>query len=637
MKLPDANQHVPAPARKAVAYVRRSTDRQDQSIGDQRRAIESYAAKEGFEIVQWYEDDAISGTSVDGRRAFKQMGIDAEAPGRDWRFVLVYDVSRFSRGDLDEAGYLRHQFRKAAVEVVYCNENLTGGDADDLVVGVKQWMAQRYVKDLSKVTIRGQITHSETGSWNGGCPPYGYDLVYHDSTGRPYQHVRWLESGDREIYDLEGRLTRIVPRGDRSGAGTSGVAKMVPSTPERIAVIQRIFTSCVELGRGCKSIADALNRDGIPSPRDGNWSSNAHAKWSLSTVREIIRNPAYRGDTAWNRRTFAKFNRFQGGIVVERPRFDADRPRHNPECDWIVVPNTHEPLIPPPMFDRAQELMRGRARNVGPRNGRAGSSLRSPFLLSGLVTCARCGQAYQGRTINSTKFRKDGTKIKTLYYACGGWVMKGASACEKFLIRKEPLEGLLMETIQDRLQSLLAGEGETILRGYIEEEIAAQGQDPRRELATIRARISEIDEKAGVLLEGLSADTKGFVDTKLRDLGCERRKLQARCESLETAPYDPIDAQAVLRSGLASLRDLTRLMESASLEDRKEFVRAFVGGVSVVPGEARLDVRMRTLPAVGVLRPENSTCGLVAGARYVPLQIDLNPLERFLAGLRRAA
>jgi hypothetical protein len=91
------------------------------------------------------------------------------------------------------------------------------------------------------------------------------------------------------------------------------------------------------------------------------------------------------------------------------------------------------------------------------------------------------------------------------------------------------------------------------------------------------------------------------------------------------------------RSGLALLHELPRLMGSASLEDRKEFVRAFVRGVSVVPGEARLDVRMHTLPAVGSLLPANSTCGLVAGARYVPVQMDLRPLERFLAGLKRAA
>jgi hypothetical protein len=73
------------------------------------------------------------------------------------------------------------------------------------------------------------------------------------------------------------------------------------------------------------------------------------------------------------------------------------------------------------------------------------------------------------------------------------------------------------------------------------------------------------------------------------------------------------------------------------MEDRKEFVRAFVGGVSVAPGDARLDIQMRTLPAIGALQPANSTCGLVAGARYVPVQIEMKPLNLYLAGLQRAA
>ncbi len=52
----------------AVAYLRRSTDRQEQSLDDQRRAIEIYAKREGFEIVDWFVDDAISGTSTGARR-----------------------------------------------------------------------------------------------------------------------------------------------------------------------------------------------------------------------------------------------------------------------------------------------------------------------------------------------------------------------------------------------------------------------------------------------------------------------------------------------------------------------------------------------------------------------------------------
>jgi len=66
-------------------------------------------------------------------------------------------------------------------------------------------------------------------------------------------------------------------------------------------------------------------------------------------------------------------------------------------------------------------------------------------------------------------------------------------------------------------------------------------------------------------------------------------------------------------------------------------MRSLVGGVRVVPGEVRLDIQMRTLPAVGVPRHSNSACGLVAGARYAPLQIEMRPMWRFVAGLRKVA
>ena len=193
----------------------------------------------------------------------------------------------------------------------------------------------------------------------------------------------------------------------------------------------------------------------------------------------------------WNRRTFAKFNRVKNGMAEARSRMEASKPRENPESDWIIAPNTHEPLVPPTVLDRAQELMKSRARDGAGRNFRIGSGLRSPYLLSGLLSCGRCGQNYQGRVVHSTKCRKDGSKIKTYYYACGGYVMKGNSACEKFLLRKTPVEEAILETIQGRLHGLLEGQGELLLRSYIEEEIAAQGADPRREAAQLRARLTE--------------------------------------------------------------------------------------------------------------------------------------------------
>jgi hypothetical protein len=202
------------------------------------------------------------------------------------------------------------------------------------------------------------------------------------------------------------------------------------------------------------------------------------------------------------------------------------------------------------------------------------------------------------------------------------------------LLRRDPLEELLLDTIQDRLQILLTGEGERLLRQHVDEEIAAQGLDPRREKASLRARLSEIDQTASVVLEGASPETRPFIDSKLRELAAEKRRLQERLDELDAVDRPAIDADAVVKAGLAALHDLPRLLECSNIEGRKEFVRAFVGGITVRPDTGVLDVQIKKLP---VLVPGNFTCEMVAGARYVPVQIEMRPMERFVAGLRRVA
>jgi len=73
---------------------------------------------------------------------------------------------------------------------------------------------------------------------------------------------------------------------------------------------------------------------------------------------------------------------------------------------------------------------------------------------------------------------------------------------------------------------------------------------------------------------------------------------------------------------LAALNDLPRLLATANIEGRKEFVRAFIGGMTIRPDTAVLDVQMKKFPALG---KENFTCEMVAGARYEPVQIELKP------------
>ena len=86
-----------------------------------------------------------------------------------------------------------------------------------------------------------------------------------------------------------------------------------------------------------------------------------------------------------------------------------------------------------------------------------------------------------------------------------------------------------------------------------------------------------------------------------------------------------------LRHGLATLRDFPRILESGSLEERKEFVRAFVGDVTVTPGEERLELQTRGFQATALPHPANFTCGMVAGARFERVQIEMRPAGRVVA------
>ncbi|MBT7788774.1 MAG: recombinase family protein, partial [Calditrichaeota bacterium] len=77
-----------------VGYLRRSTDRQEQSIDDQRQVIEGYAVNNGYNVIDYYIDDAISGASSEGRASFLRLIHDAKQGDCPFKFVLVYDIKR---------------------------------------------------------------------------------------------------------------------------------------------------------------------------------------------------------------------------------------------------------------------------------------------------------------------------------------------------------------------------------------------------------------------------------------------------------------------------------------------------------------------------------------------------------------
>ena len=200
-------------ASPAVAYLRRSTDKQEQSIDDQRAEIERYAGEHGFQIVGEYTDDAISGTSADKRPGFQRMVADAPAGG--FRAVIVWNSDRFSRGDVTETEHYRFLLREAGVTLLSVTEDYLAreGIDGDVLRTVKQFQNRQYSISLSQNTLRGQISSVLAASDPGRMAPYGYDREIIAPDGSVLYRIRFCESGERQVFDRQSNLQATYSKG----------------------------------------------------------------------------------------------------------------------------------------------------------------------------------------------------------------------------------------------------------------------------------------------------------------------------------------------------------------------------------------------------------------------------------------
>ena len=342
----------------AVAYLRRSTDRQERSLDDQFAAIQVYAAAHGLPILRTYSDDAVSGVRADTRSAFQALVRDAQRSACDFGTVLVYDVKRFGRVDNDEAGHYRWLLRQAGVQVVYVAEAFGGGTLDDLIRPVKQWQAREESRDLARVTIRGLLgkikENQSSGLWLGGFPPHGYDLRYETAERRFRFIVRYLRDGTKQLLGENGEPIALLKRREPHIVTKTDRCQLVLSAADRVEVIQRIYRMFVRQRRDIWHIAALFNARGVPTARGPEWSERCSGTWRGITIENILRNPVYAGDLVWNRRTLAKF--FQVGPNGAMERLDASlrrTTRNGPEL-WLRANNCHPAIIDRDVWEAAQ-------------------------------------------------------------------------------------------------------------------------------------------------------------------------------------------------------------------------------------------------------------------------------------------
>lgn len=592
----------------AVGYLRRSTDRQEQSIGDQRRVIEAYALKQGFDLLSYYTDDAISGATSSERAAFLKLIGDAKRKDCPFKHVLVYDIKRSSRVDNDEAGCFRHQPKTRGIEIIYVSEGFNGDDTDDLLRPVKQWQARQELKDLSKVTMRGLLTRADGGWWVGGVPPYGYDLAYCTGNNEFICIVRFQSDGSRQVIDENGNVVRSVPKGDAVQFTKKDRSRLVLSSPDRVELVKQIFEWYVVDAFGFKAIAKRLNALDTPSPFGNNRVTPRSQGWCGSTVACMLKNPVYVGDMVWNRTSFGKFHRIENGAAISIRNFPGYALYRNGEEDWIVTSDSHPAIVTRTRFEESQKRRENTA-NFGIANTcNVGRGARSPFLLTGLIKCSHCGHSWNGYTIMNGRRKKDGSNTKNLYNVCNGFLTKGAGVCPRHLIPKEKTEKMVVDKIDEMLQvGFGTPEGLASLREKIDQ--VAQELTPQNgiELDQVDSRTRDIKTIINNLIDNLTSANKDFVDVRLTELKREVKVLESKQLKLVAAVAKKMEIGRVIEQEIELAKQFPAAFQQGTTEEKRLLIRAFVNRVDLDPLGGGVSVVYIVIPGLDiVMKPVNS-------------------------------
>lgn len=596
----------------AVGYVRRSTDRQEQSIDDQKNILVKYAEEQGIRLHKFYVDDAISGTYTLKRKAFLQMIEDAEGPSRKFDSIVVYDIKRFGRVDNDEAGYYRHRLKMQGVEVLYVTENFNGDYTDDLLRPVKQWQARQESKDLSKVTIRGLLSKAETGWWMGGVPPYGYDLLYQNCDNEFLHILRFMPDGTKQVLDEKRKLVRILDRGERLSISKKDHGTLIHGSDGRVKIAKRIFKMYAEVGKGFKAIAYTLNDEKIETPRGPKWARIYSGTWRATTIRSIIVNPIYSGDMVWNRRTDARFHRISNGQAVDRDQVHGHRLVPNDKTDWIIVRDAHPAMISRRLFQLANDRLKNKPsslsqRGMDPRlktHGKTWNGKRSRFILSGLLKCSLCGNRYQGVTTRKGKTKADGTKTVTYSYGCGGYISKGKSICQMNSISQEKLEGKVVDAVIGFYKPYLQSQGREKLSSTVKQQTGFEKQDITEARKRAKAEQERITQTINNLLDNITPSNRGHVDKRLNELERQRKQIETRLEELERLNVSQDEIESLVNEAMKFISGLEFILTQGLPQEKLAALRQCIEKIRINKPKDEIKLEIREVPTGNLLEAQ---------------------------------
>ena len=321
-------------------------DGQKRSIGEQNHAFLDFCSRHGYEVAGTFLNTA---DEQPGAGGFPQMLHFLSRVDRGFT-VAVVDSLGVLGPDLGQAALRLLEIEKTGVAVL-----LAGNGADAFHALIDTWadrgegtpVSEKVRSAMRRKAVKGEVL---------GRPPYGY---------------------------------RVGPR------------RRLELVPEEAVVVRYIFRLYLQESMGIRKIAGQLNSEDVPTRRGG--------RWSMVTVRDILRNRAYLGH----------YSRF-----------------------GTTVTGSHPALVSPDDFRKVQDRLQS-------RHGATRTRTVQPFLLSGLLQCGRCGNKLIGVSRRQKWETRDGEQKSALYryYQCES--RTNQNSCAYNTQRVADLEARLREALRE--------------------------------------------------------------------------------------------------------------------------------------------------------------------------------------------
>ena len=422
-------------------FKKNETD-ESESIQNQKSMLIEYALEQDWEIYDIYCDEDWSGADRN-RPEFNRLLKDAEAKKFD--IVLCKTQSRFTRELELVEKYIHGLFPIWGIRFIsivdHADTEIKGNKKARQINGlINEW----YLEDLSENIKSVFANKMKNGQHIGAFALYGY----------------------KKDPDQKGHL--IID-------------------DEAAEVVREVFNLFVQ-GRGKQDIARTLNARGIPNPteykrqkglRYSQPKSKVSTLWKYFAISNMLTNEIYIG------------NMVQGRYGSVSYKTKQNKPK--PKDQWVIVKNTHEPIIDMELWNKTQELIRQKAK---------------PFITGNIGLFARKTKCmYCGYTLRSSKHHGE-------HYL----------RCPTRYISKDTCQGCFVSV--KTLEKVVLQELHKLNDEYIDEELVEKKTDfntrtheqiknLKRQIAEYEKKFSECSEQVKMLykdkLKGLITEDE-FID-----------------------------------------------------------------------------------------------------------------------------